>query len=436
MSANLPRSLPNIIDLLLDAVFIVDAHGQIVYVSAAVERIFGYTPVEMMGMTMMDLIVPEDRERTREEAAQVMSGKHRVGFENRYIRKDGRIVHIMWSARWSEADQLRIGVARDVTEHKRAADMQAATYAISEAAYSAVDLVAMFRDIHRIIGTLVSASYFAVALPDERTGVPAFSYQMAPCGNALPEHAAALRQLYSEIFRTRQPVIRSAPLPGKGGEESWIALPLPSPNGIAGSLILKSYPGTCYGEKDMELLQFVSTQVATAIERRRLSDELQRAARYDELTGLPNRRLFHDRIKSALARTRRHGERVALLYVDIDDFKRVNDSLGHAAGDRLLQEIALRLQQSVREVDTVARLGGDEFVVLLEGLQQPGDARTVADKILSAISHPVHVDGHLLCTQSSIGVALYPDHGKSVEELLRHADMKMYKTKKAKTAGA
>ena len=431
MNTNPPRSLPNIVDLLLDAVFMVDAHGRIVYVSAAVERILGYTPAEMTGMAMIDLVAPEDRERTREEAAQVMAGKPRVGFENRYISKDGRLAHIMWSARWSEADQLRIGVARDVTEHKRATDMQAATYAISEAVYSATDLITMFRDIHRIIGKLVPASYFAFALPDGQTGEPAFPYQMGLSGNALPEHAAALHQLYSEIFRSRQPVIQ----PGSGGRESWIALPLPSPKGIAGALILKSHPGTQYGEQDLELLQFVSTQVTTAIERRRLNDELQRAARYDELTGLPNRRLFHDRIRSALARTRRHGERVALLYVDIDDFKQVNDSLGHAAGDQLLQEIALRLQQSVREADTVARLGGDEFVVLLEEIRQDDDALTVADKIFSAISHPVPIDGHLLCTQASIGLALYPDHGKSVDELLRHADMKMYQTKKAKTAG-
>ncbi|MGH8808961.1 MAG: PAS domain-containing protein, partial [Noviherbaspirillum sp.] len=155
MSAKTADRLPNFVDLLLDAVFMVDVRGRIVYVSAACERIFGYTPDEMIGKAMIDFVAPEDRARTWEEAMHVMAGSPRIGFENRYIRKDGRLASIMWSARWSEADQLRIGVARDVTERERADVLQAATYAISEAAYAASDLVALFREIHRIVAKLV-----------------------------------------------------------------------------------------------------------------------------------------------------------------------------------------------------------------------------------------------------------------------------------------
>lgn len=432
MNAQSSTHPPNIVDLLLDAVFMVDVYGLIVYASAACERIFGYTPDEMVGRKMIDLVAPEDRARTWAEADLVMAGLPRVGFENRYIRKDGRLVHIMWSARWSESDQLRIGVARDITDRKRAEDMQAATYAIAEAARSATDLVAMFREIHHLMARLVSAAGFAVTLLDAKTGRPTFPYQMDLSGHSFEAHADALRQLITEGVRSRHPVMR--PIGDPGRQESWIALPLLSANEVFGALILKSHPGTLFSEKDTELLQFVSTQVAAAIERRRLHDELLRAARCDDLTGLPNRRLFQDRMKSALARTRRHANRFALLYIDIDDFKHVNDSLGHTAGDQLLREVAVRLQQCVREEDTVARMGGDEFVVLLEEIQLREDALLVADKILAAISHPIQIEGHLLCMQSSIGVSLYPDDGISTDELLKHADKKMYQAKKAKIA--
>ncbi|WP_420473478.1 diguanylate cyclase domain-containing protein [Noviherbaspirillum sp. ST9] len=430
MNVKPPATLPNIVDLLLDAVFLVDTGGRIVYVSAACEGIFGYTPDEMIGMEMINLVVPEDRARTIEESGQVSAGRPRIGFENRYIRKDGSQVHLMWSARWSEADQLRIGVARNITERKRAEDMQTATYAISEAAHGANDFVDMFREIHRIITRLVPTAGFAVALRDGSAAEFSQPYETDVSGDP------NVRRLFIDVIRTRRTVVHETERQADGRMESWIGLPLVLPAGVSGALILKSHPGTRYADKDRELLQFVSTQVAIAVERRRLNDELRRAARYDELTGLPNRRLFQDRMKSALARTRRHGGRIALLYVDIDDFKQINDSLGHTAGDQLLGEVAHRLQQCVREEDTVARLGGDEFVVLLEEISTPDDAQLVSTKITATINQPVHLDGSLLCVHPSIGIAVYPDDGETAEQLLKHADMRMYEMKKARSPGA
>eukprot|EP01032_Pedospumella_encystans_P023135 gene23135-26194_t len=126
-------------DLLLDAICMVDAGGKFVFVSAACERIFGYRQEEMIGMAMIDLVAPADRERTLAAARRIMDGQPNSRFENRYVRKDGSIVHIMWTARWSEADQLRIAVARDMTASKQSEAMQAALYAISESAHAAED---------------------------------------------------------------------------------------------------------------------------------------------------------------------------------------------------------------------------------------------------------------------------------------------------------
>jgi diguanylate cyclase (GGDEF)-like protein len=154
-------------------------------------------------------------------------------------------------------------------------------------------------------------------------------------------------------------------------------------------------------------------------------------AQYDQLTHLPNRQLFLDRLKTALARARRDQRLLSLLFIDLDRFKEVNDTLGHAMGDLLLQRVAQRLLECVRGSDTVARLGGDEFVVLLESGLARDHATTVADKILSAFTQPFDLEGIRLNIQPSIGVAIYPEHGGEEDHLLGHADEAMYQSKKS-----
>jgi diguanylate cyclase (GGDEF)-like protein len=166
-------------------------------------------------------------------------------------------------------------------------------------------------------------------------------------------------------------------------------------------------------------------------ERSRMEDRIHHMAHHDALTGLPNRSLLEDRLERALRATTRDAARLALLFVDLDRFKTINDSLGHHAGDRLLCQVADRLVNCVRASDTVARLGGDEFVVLLPRLQEEGDATQVADKIRADMQRPFEVDGQELRITPSIGVATFPDSGRDVETLLRHADAAMYAAKAA-----
>lgn len=431
------------IDLLLDAVCVVDSAGHFKYVSAACERIFGYTPDEMVGRPLIDLVVPEDRARTLQAAAAIMSGHAQHHFENSYVRKDGQIVHIRWSASWSEADQLRIAVAHDITERKQAESLQTALYAISEAAHAAEDLGTLFQQIHRIIGQLLPAHNFSVALCDEKDDQLSFPYHVDEYdqASALLKPAATLCE---EVVRTGEsllltPEIRSA-LPEHlralvGTQRAcWLGVPLNSHQGTIGALALRSHSGdTHYTEKDQALLQFVSAQIATAVERKQLHEQLKYTARYDELTNLPNRRLLFDRLDTALARTRRNQGRMALLYADLDQFKAVNDTFGHAAGDALLRGVAERLARCVRDVDTVARIGGDEFVVLLENIQVSSHAAVVADRIRAALHQPLIFNERKLCITPSIGIALYPEHGDEAQQLLRHADEAMYAAKKAAT---
>jgi diguanylate cyclase (GGDEF)-like protein len=165
-------------------------------------------------------------------------------------------------------------------------------------------------------------------------------------------------------------------------------------------------------------------------ERREAEARIRHMAHHDALTDLPNRVFFRDRLAQALARARREGEAVAVLCLDLDRFKEVNDTLGHAAGDQLLEAVADRLRADVREADTIARLGGDEFAVVQTALTQPGGADALSRRIVEALSRPFDLGGNVLASVgASVGVALYPADGEDPDRLLRRADLALYRAK-------
>ncbi len=185
-------------------------------------------------------------------------------------------------------------------------------------------------------------------------------------------------------------------------------------------------------ERRLALARTLAFEAAMAIENGRLYHELRHRALHDSLTGLANRSLFYDRVEHALARlARREGAIVAVLFIDLDDFKAVNDTLGHARGDRLLALVAERLRTVVRPADTVARLGGDEFALLLEELASGDEALAVAERAIEAVAAPFELAGQPVSASVSIGVALRSADGATVEELVQEADAAMYEAKRA-----
>lgn len=444
METRLPAlltNLTNLTDLMVDAVFAVDADANVVFASVACERIFGYTSEEMIGKRMFDMVVPEDRERTRESATRTMLGHPQLNFENRYVRKDGQIVHIMWSARWSPADHLRIGVARDITERKRAEAMQSAIYSISEAAHAADDLPGLLKRIHQIVGILVPADNFSIALYDKEADRLNFAYHVDEY-ELKPETVQLAGTRFADIVLGGRSVLVAFESPVYQPTEakdtahvspiSWLGVPLKSRSETIGVLGLKSYQGGArYSEQHLEMMEFLSIQVATVIERQQMLFRLQYMAQYDPLTALPNRGFFYDRLKVALATMRREKGRLALLFLDLDKFKQVNDTLGHHVGDLLLQQFGNRLRRCVRESDTVARVGGDEFVVLLQHITSPEQVERIAKKIRASMNEPFVIEGHTVTMATSIGIAHAPEHGEDEEQLLRKADNAMYSEKKS-----
>jgi diguanylate cyclase (GGDEF)-like protein/PAS domain S-box-containing protein len=173
----------------------------------------------------------------------------------------------------------------------------------------------------------------------------------------------------------------------------------------------------------------VHATVVDISDRKRAEEQIEFHAYHDVLTHLPNRKLFTDRLRHGLTRAKRNNKTVAVMFIDVDHFKTINDTLGHTAGDELLLEMARRLRECVRDDDTVARLGGDEFTIILSELRHPEDAVGVAQKILAAVQEPLHIGGMPIVVSASIGIALYPDDGLDPESLLRNADSAMYRAK-------
>jgi len=165
-------------------------------------------------------------------------------------------------------------------------------------------------------------------------------------------------------------------------------------------------------------------------ERKRAEERLYHFANHDPLTNLPNRLLFHDRVTRAIEHAKRYHSKLALLYLDLNGFKLVNDKHGHSAGDQFLQEMSVRLSSNIRNADTIARIGGDEFAVLLTGIADHDSVSEAILKIRKLIEMPIEINEHLLSVTASIGFALFPEQGDAFDELLHQADTSMYRTKR------
>jgi diguanylate cyclase (GGDEF)-like protein/PAS domain S-box-containing protein len=237
--------------------------------------------------------------------------------------------------------------------------------------------------------------------PDELSGRDV--WQFAPCYLKKPFPPEKL--MSSEPWRRECINIR------KSGEEFPVQLT---------SVPIKDAKGSCLG---------MVTACEEITSRKEAEKKIRHLAYYDNLTGLPNRRTFHDRLQLALALANREGHQVGLLFLDLDNFKDINDTLGHDFGDKLIREVADRLSADMRESDTLARLGGDEFVVVLTSITGRNSAAAAAERVLSLFSRPFTIDGRKTYSSASVGIAIYPDDGPDVESIFKCADTAMYHAK-------
>ena len=236
-------------------------------------------------------------------------------------------------------------------------------------------------------------------------------------------------------------------MPGMDGFQVIAGLQAIETDGYVPILVITAQPGhklraLASGAKDfiskpIDLME-AKTRIHNMLEVRLLykqlehySHELESLALHDPLTGLPNRRLLMDRLSLAIAHARRNKRTMAVMYLDLDGFKQINDTLGHDAGDTLLKMVATRLVAAVRQEDTVARLGGDEFVIVLWELSHADGVAKLASKVMQAVSQPYRIQDRSVRMTVSIGVGIYPTHGEEVEVLMKSADLALYEAKRA-----
>ncbi|OXM86896.1 sensor domain-containing protein [Paenibacillus rigui] len=255
------------------------------------------------------------------------------------------------------------------------------------------------------ITTYVSPSFYKImGMPSSIVGKPCTSY-ITEMDTPLFEHA------FHQMIQNHQPMCLDYRLQLPNGSLLWV-------EGKAN--IMYDRQGNPSG---------VALIARDIDKHKQLEQKLTHMAYYDSLTGLPNRRLFQDRYSQALLTAKRYQHRAAVLYLDLDDFKFINDTYGHAAGDELLKAVSSRLAHCVRDPDTVSRLGGDEFVILLQNFEHPDDIRKVGIRVIESLKQPYVIHSHTISITCSMGAAEYPQDGIDTDTLLQHADAAMYHAK-------
>ena len=381
-----------------------DAEGIQLRFNAAHEQLTGYAAAELQGMHFTQLIHAEDRSRIVALSRELRDGKRdHVRAEMRVVRKNGGISWLDMSVvKVVDRDSLHfITVLSDVTEHKQAESRLRLLARVFEHSGEAI----LITDADNCIITVNDAFTRLTGYAQE--DAIGQNPSLLATGRTPPEVYTAMWQALAadgywegEIWDRR-----------KDGSEypKWLAI-------------------SAVRDGSGELLNYIG-RFNDITAQKRAEEQIRRLAHHDPLTGLPNRFTLRGRLDQALAAARREKRKVAIMFIDLDRFKTINDTCGHPVGDALLIEVAGRLQSCVRDSDVVARLGGDEFVIVLTGVETQMAVAGVGEKILRELGRPYRIENHDLHSTPSIGIALFPDDGDNVERLMQHADTAMYHAK-------
>jgi len=398
------KELRNIFRDMQDTYYRTDSEGAIIRLSGSVKKILGYEVVELLGTKISDLYSEPDRRL--ELVEQLEKGNGAVqNFDAALKHKDGSIVWVSTNAHYYRDEKDNIlgieGMIRDISQDREAElQMQKMSSALEQSA----DMM-MITDVNGVVEYINPAfehitGYSRDELIGHLPGKLKSGKQSVDFYRKLWETI-----LNGEVFRD---VFVNRKKDGKLYYEDKAITPIKNTQG--------------------QITHFVAT--GHDITRRMENEErLSFMAHHDALTELPNRTLFMDRLKQSLAHARRYSKRAAVLFIDLDRFKRINDTLGHDIGDQLLTQLAVRLGGSIRQDDTVARLGGDEFAVLLNDIETEQDVSQLAKMLLLDLEKPFDVGGRELFMTASIGISLFPNDGEDSGTLLKNADIAMYKAK-------
>ncbi len=388
-------------------VFVLDRKGEFVRFNRACQQTTGFAQDAVRGRSLWSLVHDEEDARALQSLFEsIDSAVFPIQHETKFLSSHGGPRIVQWSSASlpdaQDAVRFVVGTGIDVTERRQAE----LALRESEERYRELfesNLAGVYRSTGdgRILDCNDSfARILGYESPAEMLALPATALYDAP------EH----RDAFMDLVKDRRVLPNhEATLVRRDGRTIWVLENAVFREGPGGGMVL----GTLFDITD----------------RKRAEEDLQRLAYFDALTNLPNRTLFDDRIDIALAQARYSKQPLAVLFIDLDRFKLVNDSLGHKAGDELLRQASQRLKSCVYESDTVARLGGDEFLLLLPRLSNVRDIVQVLQKILGRFRQPFHVDGREVYATVSMGVSMFPEDGADAETLVKNADTAMYRAK-------
>lgn len=371
----------------------------------------GYDDAEVAARKPVDFLIPEDQPAVMKAIAKVFSERREVTIEARFLHKSGEISPYLFTGRAIDVDgeTVLIGVGRDISDRKRAEQQLLQTKERLHLALTGSGLAMWDWDL------VTNTVYFnegwgsllgAAAREAIHRGTEVFDWNHPDDKEIFRVALAAAIKGESEFFTAEYRVQNDR------GEWVWIH--------TRGKVT----------ERDDQGMAMRMTGVSENItERKAAEDRAEFLATRDPLTGLPNRMLLNDRLEQGIAAAARSKKKLAFMFIDLDRFKFINDSLGHHIGDELLKQVASRLTSCVRATDTVARLGGDEFAVILEDLKDEAGVRQVAENMISGLAAPIFTGNLQLNTSGSIGIGVFPDDGRDSATLMKNADAAMYHAK-------
>ncbi|WP_165973727.1 EAL domain-containing protein [Paucimonas lemoignei] len=437
-----------LIDLSPEAIF-VHQHGKFVLLNQACVQLFGARDAsELLGQRVRPFMHPDYKEISKKRALALPMGELATGqVEEMWLKIDGTPFHAEASGSkfiYLGAPAVQV-VMRDISARKLAEALQSTQNEILGMIAGDEALPDILATLTRLIEDQSERAKCAIQLLNaERTHLhvmvaPALPRDFVDAMTGLavgPCHCSA----GTAVFR-RQAVqvedIANDPLwimwrdkalaQGFKACSSW---PIFGKNNkVMGALSLYYRDTQAPSQKDWQVVEIATNLAGIAIENKETEDRIRYLAHYDEMTALPNRALFNQILNHAMKVAHRRQQKLAVMFVDLDRFKNINDTFGHSAGDQALQEFAERMRSCLRENDTVARMGGDEFYVLIEEVVDGEVAANVAEKILEEAARPFYVDGQECHLSASIGIALYPDDGSDAMALLKNSDIAMYRAK-------
>ncbi len=447
---------PELLDLLQRVpaiLYIAEAGGEGAwrYVSPQIEDILGFTPEEWRAepRCWAQQLHPQDRDRILRYEAAALAGNPFPGTsEYRMLHRDGRTVWVRDEAALMDTPQGRVwhGVMSVITDRKQVeaeleqrAAQQSAVARLGEHALEGATPADLMHEAVTAVAQILDVELAAVfevqepgwlllhatkGWPEWMTGsVHRDPGTRSAIGSAiLSGQPVVISEWERETHFTRSPALVEI------NARSGVSVPIEGRDGRFGALTLQSRQPRHFKAGDVAFVQALANVLADALQRQATEDDIRHRALHDPLTGLPNRVLFLDRIEQALARVRRRGSLAAVLFLDLDHFKLINDTMGHHLGDELLAAAAPRIQQTVRASDTVARFGGDEFAVLLDEIKNEREAIETAERIGQMFTVPFVLAGNEHFVTASIGIAFAQGH-ETASELIRDADAAMYRSK-------